>query len=236
MDIFRLEQVGVTKSGKHILGPVDWTVVEGRITTIMGPSGSGKTSLLRLLNRLEDPAAGRVSYKGEDVTQWDIRTLRHEVGMVFQRPELFEGTIENNLLFGPAMHDTCTDIDEILDLVSLPPSMLTQDVKTLSGGEAQKVSIGRALAVGPRTLLLDEPTSGLDPTAMFQIETLTKRLVESLGLTCVFVTHDIEQARRIADSAILLIGGKKVEDGPMTDVLTKPNDPRTLKFIRGELK
>jgi putative ABC transport system ATP-binding protein len=156
--------------------------------------------------------------------------------MVFQRPELFEGTIEDNLVFGPAMHGTCIDVGEVLELVSLPSSMLTQDVTTLSGGEAQKVSIGRALAVGPCALLLDEPTSGLDPTATFQIEALTKRLVESLGLTCVFVTHDVEQARRIGDSAILLIDGKKAEDGPMADVLTNPRDPRTLKFIRGELK
>jgi ABC-type phosphate transport system ATPase subunit len=236
VDIFKLEQVAITKSDKQVLGPVDWTVTEGRITTIMGPSGSGKTSLLRLLNRLDDPAAGRVSYKGEDIAQWDIRALRHEVGMVFQRPELFEGTIEDNLLFGPAMHGTCINIDEILELVGLPSSMSTQDVRTLSAGEAQKVSVGRALAVGPRTLLLDEPTSGLDPTATFQIEALTKRLVESPGLTCVFVTHDIEQARRIGDSAILLIDGRKVEDGPIADVLTKPSDPRTLKFIRGELK
>ena len=236
MDIFRLEQVAITKSDKHVLGPLDWAIEEGRITTIMGPSGSGKTSLLRLLNRLEDPVAGRVSYKGEDITQWDIRTLRHEVGMVFQRPELFDGTIEDNLLFGPAMYGTHIDVDEILELVGLPPSISTQDVKTLSAGEAQKVSIGRALAVGPRTLLLDEPTSGLDPTATLQIEALTKRLVESPGLTCVFVTHDIEQARRIGDSAVLLIDGRKVEDGSIADVLTKPRDPRTLRFIRGELK
>ncbi len=235
MDLFRLEHIGVTKSGKQVLGPVDWTVSEGRISTIMGPSGSGKTSLLRLLNRLEDPTLGSVFYKGAEITSWDIRRVRREVGMVFQRPELFEGTIEDNLLFGPNIHRMCVDVEEIIKLVGLAPSMLGQDVKTLSGGQAQKVSIGRALAVGPSSLLLDEPTSGLDPTSTLQIEALVSRLVESLGLTCIFVTHDIAQARRIGDSAVLLIDGKKVEEGPIEDVLTRPQDPRTMQFIRGEL-
>jgi ABC-type phosphate transport system ATPase subunit len=235
VDLFRLEQVTVTKSGKHVLGPMDWSVSEGRISTIMGPSGSGKTSLLRLLNRLEDPALGSVFYKGDEIASWDIRRLRREVGMVFQRPELFEGTIEDNLLFGPNIHRICVDIEEIIKLVGLTPSMLGQDVKTLSGGQAQKVSIGRALAVGPSSLLLDEPTSGLDPTSTLQIEALVERLVESLGLTCVFVTHDVTQASRIGDSAILIIDGKKVEEGPITDVLTRPQDPRTLQFMKGEL-
>jgi putative ABC transport system ATP-binding protein len=214
---------------------VDWCVAEGRISTILGPSGSGKTSLLRLLNRLDDPASGRVYYKDRLISSCDVCTLRREVGMAFQRPELFEGTVEDNLRFGPDIHDIPIDIAEVLALIGLEVDILGQDAKTLSGGEAQKVSIGRAISVGPRILLLDEPTSGLDPTATLQIESLVKRLVSSLGLTCIFVTHYIEQARRMGDNAILLIDGRKVEEGAMSHFLNHPQDPRTLKFLRGEL-
>jgi putative ABC transport system ATP-binding protein len=236
MDLFRLERIDVVKSGVPILDSIDWTVADGRVSTILGPSGSGKTSLLRLLNRLDDPESGRILYKDKPISDWDVGRVRCEVGMVSQRPELFEGTVEDNVLFGPRVHGMCVEPEKIMALVGLEVTMLTQDVATLSGGQIQKVSIGRALAIGPRVLLLDEPTSGLDPTATLQIEALVKRLVGSLGLTCVFVTHHIEQAERLGDSAILLIDGKKVEDGKMTDVLARPRDERTFKFIRGELK
>jgi putative ABC transport system ATP-binding protein len=236
LDTFRLEQVGVVRSGKPVLQSLDWSVRDGRISTILGPSGSGKTSLLRLLNRLDDPVSGRVMYKDRPISSWDVCTLRREVGMAFQRPALFEGTVEDNLRFGPAVHDTPVDIEEVLALVGLDAGMLRQDAACLSGGEAQKVSIGRAISVGPKVLLLDEPTTGLDPTASLQIEALVKRLVKTLGLTCIFVTHYIEQAKRMGDTAILLIGGRKVEEGPMSHFLNHPQDPRTMQFIRGELR
>ena len=156
--------------------------------------------------------------------------------MAFQRPELFEGTVEDNLRFGPAVHDIPVDVEEVLALVGLDAGILNQDARNLSGGEAQKVSIGRAISVGPKVLLLDEPTSALDPTATLQIEALVRRLVTTLGLTCIFVTHHIEQAERMGDSAILLIEGRKVEEGPVSHLLNHPQDPRTLKFIRGELR
>jgi putative ABC transport system ATP-binding protein len=235
MAVFALEDVKVAKQGKPVLDGITWEIGEGRITTLLGPSGSGKTSLLRLLNRLDDPTSGRIFYRDKPVISWDVCHLRREIGMVFQRPELFDGTVESNLLFGPTIHCMCVDIDEIISAVGLDRALLGQDVGTLSGGEAQRVSIGRALSVDPRVLLLDEPTSGLDPTATLQIEAVVKRLVTSLGLTSLFVTHDIEQAKRISDTAMLIIGGRKIEEGPMEDVLANPRDPRTLRFLRGEL-
>jgi putative ABC transport system ATP-binding protein len=235
MPVFELEDVKVAKQGKPVLEGMTWRVEGGRITTVLGPSGSGKTSLLRLLNRLDDPSAGRVLYKDRPIETWDISSVRREVGMVFQRPELFEGTVESNLLYGPNLHGLCIEVAEIMSLIGLDAELLDQDASTLSAGQAQRVSIGRALAVGPQALLLDEPTSGLDPTATYRIEAVVRRLVESLDLTCVFVTHDIEQARRIGDTAMLIIDGMKVEEGPMAEVLSNPRDPRTLRFIRGEL-
>lgn len=236
MAVFALESVRVVKQSRPVLEAVTWSVEAGRTTTVLGPSGSGKTSLLRLLNRLDDPSAGRVLYKDQPIASWDIRDVRREVGMVFQRPELFDGTVESNLLFGPNLHGLCIEVADIMSLVGLDAGLLGQDASTLSVGQAQLVSIGRALAVDPQVLLLDEPTSGLDPTATSQIEAVVKRLVGSLGLTCVFVTHDIEQARRIGDRAMLIIEGRKVEEGPMAEVLSNPRDSRTLRFVRGELR
>lgn len=235
MDILRLEDIHLTRGTTEVLKGIGWSIPEGRISIILGPSGSGKTSLLRLLNRLDEPTSGRLYFRGAPIVSHDVPLLRREVGMVFQRPELFEGTVRDNILFGTEIHNIDIDLEEILSLVALDAAMLDRDVATLSGGQAQKVSIGRSIAVGPRVLLLDEPTSGLDPTATLQIESLVKRLVAALGLTCVFVTHLIEQAKRIGDNAVILIDGHKVEDGSVTEVFMHPKDPRTQRFMKGEL-
>jgi len=236
LEIFKLSHITVIKDQTVVLGPVDWQIHEGRISVILGPSGSGKTSLLRLLNRLDDPTKGTILYNGEPIASYDVQQLRREVSMVFQRAELFPGTVRSNILWGTTIHRICVDPADIAEMVGLPTAMLDKDVSRLSGGEAQKVSIGRAIAVGPKVLLLDEPTSGLDPTSTLQIEELVRHLVKRLHLTCVFVTHDMEQARRVGDDAILLIDGKKVEEGSVDRLLNNPRDGRTLKFIRGQLR
>jgi putative ABC transport system ATP-binding protein len=114
--------------------------------------------------------------------------------------------------------------------------MLAQDVGTLSVGQSQKVSIARSIAVKPRVLLLDEPTSGLDPTSTSQIEKMLIELVGALGLTCVFVTHHIEQARRLGHRGILIIDGARVEECEIEEMVCSPSDERTRKFMRGELR
>ncbi len=236
MEVFRLEGVGLTKSDTRIFDSLDVSISSGGITTLLGPSGSGKTSLLRLLNRLDEPASGKIFYKDEPITSYDIQALRLEVGMVFQRQELFEGSVKDNILFGPRLHDMAVEPGEILALVGFDTDAGERDVANLSGGQAQKVVIGRALAVGPKVLLLDEPTANLDPTSTLQIEELVKNLSRKLGLTCVFVTHNVEQASRVGDSAFVLIEGQVVEAGPIGDILAHPRDPRTLRFAKGELR
>jgi putative ABC transport system ATP-binding protein len=236
MNVFRLEGIGLTKSGLTIFDSLNLDIASGGITTLLGPSGSGKTSLLRLLNRLDEPTSGKIFYNDQAITSYDIKTLRREVGMVFQRQELFEGTVADNILFGPRLHGFAVRPEEILDLVGLPREAEGRDVSTLSGGQAQKVVIGRAIAVGPRVLLLDEPTASLDPTSTLQIEEMVKRLSGSLGLTCVFVTHNVDQAKRVGDAAFILIDGQVVEQGPIARILEHPSDPRTLRFAKGDLR
>ena len=235
MKMFRLEGVGLSKSGARIFDGLNLGISAGGITTLLGPSGSGKTSLLRLLNRLDEPESGKIYYKDQPIASYDVQALRREVGMVFQRQELFEGSVTDNILFGPRLHDMAVDAEEILDLVGLDTSARDKDVANLSGGQAQKVVIGRALAVDPKVLLLDEPTANLDPASTLQIEEVIKHLSRKLGLTCVFVTHNVDQAKRVGDSAFVLIDGQVVEDGPIGDILDSPRDPRTLRFAKGEL-
>lgn len=206
------------------------------MSIVLGPTGSGKTSLLRLLNRLDDPTSGEVRYMDRPVRSLSVRDLRTEVGMVLQQPFLFEGTVIDNILYGARLHGIEADIEEITALVGIDDAMLNQDTGTLSVGQSQKVSIARSIAVKPRVLLLDEPTSGLDPTSTLQVEETLSNLVEALSLSCVFVTHHIEQAKRLGHRGIMIIDGAKVEECEIEQMLCSPSDERTRKFINGELR
>ena len=161
--------------------------------------------------------------------------LRKEVGMVLQQPFLFEGSVLDNILYGARLHGIEADVTEITSLVGIDEGMLGQEASTLSVGQSQKVSIARAIALRPKVLLLDEPTSGLDPTATLKIEELISGLVRALNLTCVFVTHHIEQARRLGHRGILIIDGARIEECEIEDMFSSPADERTRRFIKGEL-
>lgn len=234
--VFELSKVSLAKNGKQILRDVDWKVGAGQVSIVLGPTGSGKTSLLRLLNRLDDPTSGEVRYMGEPIRSMDVGHLRKQVVMVLQQPFLFEGSVLDNVLYGVRLHGLDIGVSEITSLVGIGEDMLEQDSGTLSVGQSQKVSIARAVALKPRVLLLDEPTSGLDPTATLQIESMLSELVSALDLTCVFVTHHIEQARRLGHRGILLIDGARVEERGIQEMLSSPSDERTRRFIKGDLR
>jgi putative ABC transport system ATP-binding protein len=234
--VFELSRVSVTRNGKQILKGIDWRVRAGQVSIVLGPTGSGKTSLLRLLNRLDDPSSGEIRYMGRPASSAGVSDLRREVGMVLQQPFLFEGTVLDNILYGVRIHGLDVDVAEITSLVGISEVMLAQNADTLSVGQSQKVSIARAVALKPRVLLLDEPTSGLDPTSTLQIEELLSGLVSALELTCVFVTHHIEQARRLGHRGILIVDGAVVEEGGIEEMLSSPSDERTRKFMKGELR
>jgi putative ABC transport system ATP-binding protein len=209
--LFALEEVTVAGVTRPRLDRVSLTLGEdGGVTVLQGPSGSGKSTLLRLLNRLVAPDAGRVRYRGEDLATRDVLAHRREVGMVFQAPVLFPGTVADNLAVaapqdggGPA-----PDPSALLERCGLPPAeFLDREAATLSGGEAQRACLARALVTAPRVLLMDEPTSALDAEAAATIESLTRRLAAD-GVAVILVTHDRAQATRLGDRVIALREGR----------------------------
>ncbi|WP_320774510.1 ATP-binding cassette domain-containing protein [Streptomyces sp. CRN 30] len=209
---FTLEQVAVRRGGRALLSAVTCRIPEAACTAVVGPSGAGKSTLLRVLNRLEEPTRGTVAYRGRPLTGWDGPALRRQVILVGQRPVLLTGTVRDELRVGRRELDGAR-LTALLERVRLPAGYLDRATATLSGGEAQRVCLARALAVGPRVLLLDEPTSALDATVTAAVERLVRDLAAD-GLTLVLVSHDTEQARRLSDLVLVLRDGRLVERGP----------------------
>jgi putative ABC transport system ATP-binding protein len=191
------------------------------VIAIVGPSGAGKSSFLRLLNRLDEPTSGTVYLEGEDYRQIEPRELRRRVGMVMQSPYLFPGTVEDNICFGPRQWGekiTQERVQTLLRRVGLE-GYQERNVSFLSGGEAQRVSLARTLANSPEVLLLDEPTSALDEAARMGVEELLVDIIYREGLTCLMVTHDMEQARRMAQRAVYLKQGSLIRQGAVEEVI-----------------
>jgi putative ABC transport system ATP-binding protein len=204
-----------------LLNNISFGVARAEVLAVLGPSGAGKSTLLRLLNRLDEPTSGTILLDREDYRRLSPQTLRRRVGMIMQRAYLFPGTIAENVRFGPLQQGrTMADVEvaSLLEHVGLA-GYEERDVKTLSGGEAQRVAITRALANDPEVLLLDEPTSALDEVAKQGVETLLESVVRQRGLACVWVTHDAAQAGRMADSVLLLESGQMTGFGPAAEVL-----------------
>jgi putative ABC transport system ATP-binding protein len=204
--LFECDHVRLCRGGTVIVDDLSFAVDEGA-SCITGPSGAGKSTLLRLLNRLADPAAGSVRYRGRDVRDYDVLALRREVGLVPQLPAMVEGTVAENVGFGPRLAGKQADIRTALQLAGLDQEFADRQAARLSVGEQQRVMLARALALEPRALLLDEPTSALDERAKAAVERTLLDLRDRLSLSFVFVTHDRAQAERLADRILWLQDG-----------------------------
>ena len=208
-------------AGKVLVNRISVQVNQGEVLAVVGSSGAGKSSFLRLLNRLDEPTGGVVLINGRDYREIAARDLRRRVGMVMQMAYLFPGTVATNIAFGPLQrHEvlSAAQIAALLARVGLP-NYEDRDVSRLSGGEAQRVSLARALANSPDTLLLDEPTSALDDTSQRAIEELVLSIIRERRMTAVIITHDTGQAHRIADRTMILEAGRLVRIGPTKEVL-----------------
>jgi tungstate transport system ATP-binding protein len=237
--VYRLEQV-VKVYDNRVVCHIDYLEVRrGEILGIMGPSGSGKSTLLRLLNFLEPATSGTIDFNGFPVNGNSLPPLeaRRKVTMVFQEPLLLSTTVEGNVAYGLKLRGEKhikPRLQRALEKVGLLPLAKTS-AATLSGGEAQRVALARALVLEPEVLLLDEPTANLDPYNVALMENLITALNREQGTTIVLVTHNVFQARRLTHRVLLLLEGRMVEVGETEVVFTRPRDPRTAAFIRGEM-
>lgn len=219
--VLRTDRLTRRIQNRKLADDITVEVRSGEVLAMVGSSGSGKSSFLRLLNRLDEPTSGTVFLEGIDYRTMPPCELRRKVGMVTQRAFLFPGTVYENLRFGPRQHGAELSGDlaqELLTRVGLP-RYLNRDVANLSGGEAQRISIARALANTPTVLLLDEPTSALDETSKSGVEDLIRDLIREHCLTCVMVTHDVGQAARMATRVMVLEDGRIIKEGTVKEVL-----------------
>jgi putative ABC transport system ATP-binding protein len=213
--VLALDDVRVVRDGTVVLDGITAEIAPGRCTALAGPSGAGKSTLLRLLDRLEEPTSGSVLLRGRALPSYDVLEVRRRVGLVQQAPVLLGMTVLEDLRTGrPAL--TEAEAHDLLGRVGLGDQTLDRATASLSGGEAQRLCLARALAVGPEVLLLDEPTSALDAVAAMSVERVVRSLVED-GLTAVLVSHDLRQARRLADDVLVLRSGRLEEAGPAAD-------------------
>ncbi|MGA7270346.1 MAG: ATP-binding cassette domain-containing protein [Acidimicrobiia bacterium] len=229
-NLFRLEDVSTGHDGRPILRNVDLELPRGGITCIAGSSGAGKTSLLRLLNRLDAPIGGSIWFGDEPLTTVDPMELRRKVAMVFQSPPTFPGTVLDNLRVADPGLDR-GGAKRVLAQVDLADqAMLDREADTLSGGEAQRMCLGRALLTSPEVLLADEPTSSLDQHATRALENLISSLATE-GISVILVSHDLAQLERMADRVVVLGGGRVLANETLAAV-QRSQDPAVAQAIR----
>lgn len=246
-DKFTLSKVNLYYDTFHALKDVELHLPEGAITAFIGPSGCGKSTLLKSLNRMNDlvpgcKITGTIALDGEDIyaPQMDVNLLRKRVGMVFQKPNPFPMSVYDNIAYGPRTHGIRgkAKLDVIVE-ESLRGAAIWDELKDrlnksalgLSGGQQQRLCIARALAVEPEVLLMDEPTSALDPISTSKIEELCMELKGKY--TIVIVTHNMQQALRIADTTAFFLLGDMVEVGATDQLFSMPRDKRTEDYITG---
>lgn len=205
--VFDFDDVVVERDRMRALNGFTAAVPATGVTVVFGPSGSGKSTLLRLCNRLEIPTSGRVAFCGNDIAEIDPLWLRRRVGMCFQRPTPFPGTVADNLRAAdPAASDE--QMTDMLARVAVTGSWLDRDATALSGGEAQRMCLARTLMARPQVLLLDEPTSAVDAAAAAVIERAVRQLADDDGIPALWVTHDAAQAERIANWVLQIQDGR----------------------------
>ncbi len=245
-NIITTKNLNLYYGSNHALKDINIELPQGRITALIGPSGCGKSTFLKCLNRMNDLVEGcriegEVCLDGVNIYKnIDVSILRKRVGMVFQKPNPFPMSIYDNIAYGPRIHGikSRVKLDEIVER-SLKQAAIWDECKdrlkksalSMSGGQQQRLCIARALAVEPEILLMDEPTSALDPISTSKIEDLASELKEKY--TIVIVTHNMQQAARIADKTAFFLLGEIVEFDETENMFSSPKDKRTEDYITG---
>ena len=246
MDIIKVKNVNLWYGNFHALKNINLSLPEKQITAMIGPSGCGKSTFLKSLNRMNDLVEGcriegEITLGNEDIyNNFDVNILRRRVGMVFQKPNPFPMSIYDNIAYGPRIHGikAKSTLDEIVE-TSLRKAAIWEECKDklkknalgMSGGQQQRLCIARALAVEPEILLMDEPTSALDPISTSKIEDLALSLRDKY--TIIMVTHNMQQAARIADKTAFFLLGELIEFDDTDKIFSNPEDKRTESYITG---
>ncbi len=219
------------RDGKRLIDSIDLTLTSGELTVLMGPNGAGKSLLLRLLHGLIAPTSGEIRWRGEPMSA----TLRLRQGMVFQRPVLLRRSVAANLDFALGLRGTAArqQRDQLLERVGLL-DRANQPARLLSGGEQQRLALIRALALDPSVLFLDEPTASLDPASVLMIEQVVRAAYQN-GTKIIFVTHDLGQARRLADEVVFLHRGQLLEQAPAERFFAGPRSEFARAYLEGRL-
>lgn len=236
MDRYRLSGVKQIYSGRVVVDIADLALAPGEIFAVVGPSGSGKSTLLRLLNGLEAPSQGQVLFNGQPLSPTAPLEVLRRVTMVFQRPILLNRSLRDNVSYGLRLRGQTLNgqVEATLERVGLT-AFASQPAHKLSGGELQRAALARALVLNPDVLLLDEPTANLDPYNVTLIESIIREQNQHHQTTVVLVTHNVFQARRLAQRVGFLLDGKLVEVAATPTFFESPRDPRTTAFVRGEM-
>lgn len=245
--LLQVEGLTQHRQGLQILKNVSLSCDSRQLTVLTGPSGGGKSTLLRLLNRLDEPTAGQVKLNGTDIQSLSPGQLRCQIAMVLQRPTMFAGSVLENLqssfrLRGlPLPTADSVEIQQVVELCGIAVELLPKNAERLSIGQQQRVCLARALVMSPQVLLLDEPTSALDRPSADRLGELLRRLCREQGLAVLMITHDLRLAERVADQVLFLSGGEIAEQG-CTEILRNPKteqlqdfleDPRLQKSVEG---
>ena len=238
-----VEALNLKKSynGKNVLYIKNLEIETGKITAIIGPSGAGKTTLLSLINGIERPDDGKIIFEGEELSfsnSYSKEAIKR-MAMVFQKPVMFNTSVYKNIAYGLKIRGI--ENEKINNRISEAASwmgisnILKQKAMTLSGGEAGRVSVARAMIMKPDLLLMDEPTANLDPANVSIIEGMVVKACKEYGATVIIVTHNMFQARRLADNIVFMLGGQVIENGTVASMFESPVDQRTQAFISGNM-
>ena len=233
---FRLNRVCRRLSDRFRLSIEDLTVRQGEVFALLGPTGAGKTTLMRLMTGLEYPDEGALQFNGVRLDRGAPLSRLRDISMVHQRPILVSGSVEANVAYGLRVRRCASDakVEDVLNRLELG-HLAGHDVRSLSGGQVQLVALARALVLEPAVMLLDEPTANLDPAYVALVENVIVKTQAVQGMTVVWATHNLFQARRVSQWVTLLLDGHVVEVAETTDFFASPQDSRTVAFIQGKM-
>jgi osmoprotectant transport system ATP-binding protein len=235
--MIELDHVSHIVGGRRIVDNVSLTVASGQFCALVGPSGSGKSTTLKMINRLVPVSEGAIRIDGKDIAQANVEELRRSIGYVIQSIGLFpHWNVADNIATVPRLLGWPEDnrrrrVAELLDLLRLDPAEGAKYPHQLSGGQQQRVGVARALAANPNILLMDEPFGALDPITRTALQTELAAIHRRLGNTILFVTHDIDEALRLADRVVILADGRVAQFGTPEEILAEPASDFVREFV-----